>query len=205
MDWASSIAYAGINLVRFGVDLKNYHYMKGAIYFFIVLSLFEIKAVAQVFNTSLGFGYDAMVEGEGFPVMSVGVEGAGNGRWSVSGGFNFGSTSNSNIGPVLVDRTHYAFEGNANFYFRRTLPGFFLSGGGFFGVNKTDPIDGGAIDASRRRNESGGLQFGLGFSQQFTPELNMAIHSMLGNDFYSGEDSRLFFGSRLGYNWLGEE
>jgi hypothetical protein len=124
---------------------KKYHYMKGAIYFFIVLSLFEIKAVAQVFNTSLGFGYDAMVEGEGFPVMSVGVEGAGNGRWSVSGGFNFGSTSNSNIGPVLVDRTHYAFEGNANFYFRRTLPGFFLSGGGFFGVNKTDPIDGGQL------------------------------------------------------------
>lgn len=179
--------------------------MKKALYLIITIAVFQVNLGAQVFNTSIGFGYDALVESEGFPVVALGVEGAGGGRWSVSGGFNFGSTSNGSINSVLVDRSHYTFESNANFYFRRVLQGLFISGGGFYGVNKADPVGQGDIPSYLRREEQAGLQFGLGFSQQFTPELNMALVTRMGKDFYGGEDARLYFGFSLGYNWLGGE
>ncbi|MDZ7847504.1 MAG: hypothetical protein U5L96_12470 [Owenweeksia sp.] len=102
----------------------------------------------------------------------------------------------------MVDKSHYTFETNANFYFKRVLSGFFVSGGGFFGKDKAKPSEGGAIPNSLRSGKNAGLQLGAGFSQEITPALNMSLVSQLGQDFYSGNNGRLFIGFKLGYNWL---
>ncbi len=171
----------------------------------LTLSLFMIvasSAYAQVFNTNLGFGYNAMVENSGFPSINIGVEAAGSSRWSVSGDFSYGSISNGTFGSVLVDQNRYTFETNANFYFNRVLQGFFLSGGGFYGADRINPVGAESIPNSARRNQHAGMQFGFGFSQQFSSNLNMSLVSRIGNNFYRGDDSRLYLGFRMGYNWL---
>lgn len=174
--------------------------------FISVFSLFIFNfSHAQVFNTSLGFGYDAISEGSGYPSFSVGVEGAGSSRWSVSGDFNYGTVSNDTKGGVLVDRSRYTFETNANFYFNRVLQGFFLSGGGFFGADNLTAVGAASLPTSDLNSQHAGLQFGLGFSQQVSQTLNMSLVTRLGNDFYSDDNSRLFLGFKVGYNWLAKD
>ncbi len=167
-----------------------------------IIIVFNLHTQAQILTTNLGVGVDAIVEHNTFPSITLGIEGGNSRHWTVSGAFIYGSLRNEAMNGYAVDKSHYAFDVNANFYFREMLQGFKLSAGGFYGRNLVDPAAGEEnIPPAWRSDNFAGLQLGLGFSQRLTDTWSLGVDARLGQEFYRA-DARLWLGLNLGYNFL---